>query len=70
LTNEPIPYAGNPQFLTHESGIKNLNIYFRQSGDFKNFYTFEGSVKNTLILKEMARNLLLEMKWYVPILDV
>jgi hypothetical protein len=22
-------YAGNPQFLTHESGIKNLNVYFR-----------------------------------------
>ena len=54
--------AGNPQFLTHESGIKNLNIYFRikhKRGDEKKLYTFENSSKNNLILKEMLRNLLL-----------
>jgi|JI9StandDraft_1071089.scaffolds.fasta_scaffold440737_1 hypothetical protein len=32
--------AGNPQFLTHESGIKNLNIYFREGGEGKELYTF------------------------------
>lgn len=46
--------AGNPQFLTHESGIKNLNVYFRvkhKRGDEKKLYTFENSSKNHLILK-------------------
>lgn len=65
----PVPYAGNPQFLTHNSAIKNLNVHFRAKGDDKQFYTFENSFKNVLILREMARNLLMEMKWYVPIID-
>jgi hypothetical protein len=44
--------AGNPLFRTHQSGIKNLNIYFRQSGkDSQNMYTFENSVRNSLILR-------------------
>lgn len=64
-----IPMAGNPQFLTHESGIKNLNMYFRQGGSQKQLYTFENSYKNVLVLKEMIRNTLLEMKWFVPILE-
>lgn len=64
--------AGNPHFLTHESGIKNLNVYFRvkhRRGHEKKLYTFENSAKNQQILKEMIRNLLIEMKWYVPIID-
>ena len=43
--------AGNPQLLTHESGLKNLNIYFREGGEDKQFYTFENSFKNVLVLK-------------------
>ena len=58
--------AGNPHFLTHESGIKNVNVYFREAGD-KSLFTMENSFKNTLILKEMVRSMLMEMKWFVPI---
>lgn len=61
--------AGNPQFLTHESGIKNLNVYFREGGSQKQLYTFENSSKNVLVLKEMLKNTLLEMKWFVPIVE-
>lgn len=62
LRSEHSQLAGNPQFLTHESGIKNLNVYFRfkqKRGEEKKLYTFENSTRNTLVLKEMTRNLLL-----------
>ena len=51
VDNTCLAMAGNPQFLTHESGIKNLNVYFREDGEDKQFYTFENSCRNTLILK-------------------
>jgi hypothetical protein len=47
-------------------------VYFRvkhKRGDEKKLYTFENSSKNHQILKEMMRNLLIEMKWYVPIIE-
>jgi hypothetical protein len=41
--SDKLDLAGNPHFMTHESGIKNLNVYFRvkhKRGDEKKLYTF------------------------------
>ena len=53
--------------MTHKSHIKNLNMYFRSrnkkvGGTDTPLYTIENSSKNWIVLKEMLRNILLEMR--------
>jgi hypothetical protein len=47
--------AGNPLLKSHESGLKNLNIYFRSNASKKNqanqYYTMENSLKSLQILR-------------------
>ena len=64
--------AGNPLLMTHQSHIKNLNMYFRTknkklTGTYTPLYTIENSSKNWVILKEMLRNILLEMRAFKKI---
>ena len=66
-SDEQINYSGNPYFITHQSRIKNMNMYFRVKKTKINdtpsaLYTVENSSKSWIIVKEMLKNILIELR--------
>lgn len=60
--------SGNNFLLTHQSFNKNMNMFFRRRGKQNDvqrvFYTIENSQKSWGALKEMLRNIFIEMSDY------
>lgn len=60
--------SGNNFLLTHQSFNKNMNMFFRKRGKQNDvqrvFYTIENSQKSWGALKEMLKNIFIEMSYY------